>query len=257
MDSHRDTLYIDGLNQFGLRPRGKASKQGSKWLLKGHIHAFAEFVAAARRSGFNVIRVFIDASTGDAGSEAELKWLKRRERDVTKGKREVPQSSNVLIGDLFRALGVSPVYSVTHDCDDTIAAAAQRDEADVLSSDSDFFRYSGSVAVACCCLADLLDPGACFASSHRLRSKTANCFYFHLRRRNRTSPLCAISFQVSALMMSRASIQVGELFMCCGFLFALLECFTTTHFSTRVTCQAQVCSGGPLCAGQGTGECTC
>jgi hypothetical protein len=53
----------------------------------------------------------------------------------------MPQSCNVLLGDMFRKLGVEVRYSHEADNDDTIIAHAYAKQACILSGDHDMFRY--------------------------------------------------------------------------------------------------------------------
>lgn len=126
-------LYIDGLNLF------QAYSQ-KRWKLQNAFQAVRKFMRTAHDGGYEVL-VFIDASTGDANSEASQKWIKRREKDVRKEKRDVPQGSNVLVGDMFRVCGAAVHYSFVAANDDTLAAFAWLDGAYILSKDGDFLRY--------------------------------------------------------------------------------------------------------------------
>ena len=131
-------LYVDALNLFNF-----VARDGQRWsLLEGARKKIERFCKCAEASGWKV-KCFIDAGTGDSGAsnEAMEKWKARRLDNVAKGKRAVPQGSNVLLGDVFRSLGCEVFYSVKFDNDDTIAFMAQRDGAGVLSTDFDFYRY--------------------------------------------------------------------------------------------------------------------
>jgi hypothetical protein len=129
----RKKLYIDGLNLFQAR-------SPKRWNLQRAFHTIAKFMWKAGASGYDIM-VFIDASTGDPNSETTKKWTTRRIRDVKSGKREVPQGSNILVGDMFRACGAAVHYSFEVENDHTLAAFAWQDGAFVLSEDSDFLRY--------------------------------------------------------------------------------------------------------------------
>lgn len=59
-------------------------------------------------------------------------------------RRDVPRGLSVLLGEMFQRLDVDLHYSVDRDNDDTLAFFAHADGADVLSEDSDFFRYPGA-----------------------------------------------------------------------------------------------------------------
>jgi len=129
-------LYVDILNYSN-----RFFPEGYAWDLKRASDGVNEFVAAARKSGIT-LKVFIDAETST--EEADEKWRRRREDEVALLKRVMPQGLQTLLGDMFREAGVEVHYSVEFDNDDTLAFFAQADGADVLSQDSDFFRYIGS-----------------------------------------------------------------------------------------------------------------
>lgn len=127
-------LYVDVLN-FGtdFLPR-------HDWKLRPARARVAAFVAAAAAAGIT-LKAFIDAAMK---TDATLKkWRKRREGEVLKGEKEVPQGTSILLGDMFRAAGVPVLYSLDADCDDTLASHAAADGADVLSGDSDLLFYTG------------------------------------------------------------------------------------------------------------------
>ena len=126
-------LYVDGLNLF-------QSATSGRWRLQKTFGAIAMFMHAAHVSGYTV-HVFIDAFTGDPESETSQKWVQRREGQLKRGERKVPQGGNILIGDMFRECGAVVHYSLSHSNDDTLAAFAWMDEALILSNDSDFLRY--------------------------------------------------------------------------------------------------------------------
>ena len=129
-------LYVDGLNvatSLGF---------GSKWWnIEEPRQGVKKFVEAARNSGYE-LKVFIDA--GIQSAEAMEKWKSRRENDVLCEKVGVITCMSSLLGELFTHNGVEVLYSPQDaDCDDCIAYFAQRDGADILSQDADFFRYEG------------------------------------------------------------------------------------------------------------------
>lgn len=127
-------LYVDVLNysnDFGFVTK--------TWSLNFPITKIEKFVTAAKKAGWTLV-VFIDA--GIESAEALAKWKSRREEEVRREYRDVPQGLSVLVGDIFRSLGVTVYYSpYTADNDDCIASHAQADGADILSNDKDFFRY--------------------------------------------------------------------------------------------------------------------
>lgn len=127
-------LYIDVLNFSGY-----FFKIENHWSFKHANKKVKNFVNFAKNSNFK-LKVFIDAFIET--DETILKWKKRREDEVIKGVRKMPQGMNVLLGDLFRKNGVGVCYSMEADNDDTIASHAQNDNAYILSQDSDFLRYN-------------------------------------------------------------------------------------------------------------------
>jgi len=130
-------LYVDALNySHHFFP-----KRQTAWSLPYALSAVKRFVAASQRSSITV-KVFIDGQTGT--KEADEKWRRRREIEVQKRKRFMPQGLQALIGEMFHEAGVEVHYSVECDNDDTLAFFAQADGADVLSEDTDFFRYTDS-----------------------------------------------------------------------------------------------------------------
>jgi hypothetical protein len=69
--------------------------------------------------------------------------MSRRQSEVTKGERRVPQGNSVMLGDLFASLSVKVVYNTpAFDLDDVLASYACSVDGLVLSNDNDFFRYS-------------------------------------------------------------------------------------------------------------------
>ena len=129
-------LYVDILNYSEA-----FFKPYSRWNLKKSLEKVKQFVAAARKSNYK-LKLFIDDSIST--NEAVKKWRKRREREIIKGEKRVPQGTSVLLGDMFQRCGVSVLYSLKSDNDDTLACHAHADGADILSSDGDFFRYEGA-----------------------------------------------------------------------------------------------------------------
>lgn len=127
-------LYVDGLNfsnDFGFVT--------NSWTLNFPVIKIEKFVAAAKKAHWDLV-VFIDA--GIESVEALAKWRSRREEEVRREYRDVPQGLSVLMGDIFRSLGVAVYYSpYTTDNDDCIASHAHANGADILSNDKDFFRY--------------------------------------------------------------------------------------------------------------------
>ena len=96
-----------------------------------------DFVSASRASGYKIIG-FIDRSS--SSQENLNKWKSRREEQLKKGVRNCVANMPLILGSIFKSLGVTVHYS-TIDCDDTIAAFAYHLGGSVLSRDCDFFRY--------------------------------------------------------------------------------------------------------------------
>lgn len=134
-DNQKEKLvYIDVLNFSGY-----FFKIGNNWSFRYANKKVEKFVNFAKNSNFK-LKVFIDAFIET--EETILKWKKRREEEVIKGIRNMPQGMNVLLGDLFRKYDVEVCYSMKADNDDTLASHAHNDNAYILSQDSDFLRYN-------------------------------------------------------------------------------------------------------------------
>ncbi|KAG0221158.1 hypothetical protein BGW41_007172 [Actinomortierella wolfii] len=114
---------------------------GEHWSFKKARDKIKRFMNHAVRSNFEVT-VFLDAFIST--EESIAKWRGRREEEVLVCKRNMPQSLNTLIGELFKKAGARIAYSTTADNDDTLAAHASADRAAVLSRDKDFLRYIDS-----------------------------------------------------------------------------------------------------------------
>jgi hypothetical protein len=125
--------WEDDFNKLSLNSRSKIlildALNFSKSFLDCENHwnlGYAEkkvkkFVKSCENSGYE-LKVFIDGNTGT--EEADKKWRIRRENEVRKGERKVPQSLNIILGDIFAELGVDVNYSINSDNDDLIAAFA-------------------------------------------------------------------------------------------------------------------------------------
>jgi len=103
-----------------------------------------KFVDAAQKSGWT-LEIFIDAAAKT--NETIDKWKSRRENEVLKGIRNLPQGCNSLLGDMFKRAGIKVHYSLEADCDDTIISYAYHVGAAVLSNDNDMFRYSHNLEI--------------------------------------------------------------------------------------------------------------
>mmetsp|Transcript_2305 Transcript_2305/g.3481 ORF Transcript_2305/g.3481 Transcript_2305/m.3481 type:complete len:434 (-) Transcript_2305:42-1343(-) len=109
-----------------------------RWDLNQASMYAQRFCSACKNSGYKVV-AFFDQNM--LTTEAQKKWRKRREREVRRGERTVPQGCLRLVGDMLAENGMAIRYSVEADNDDTVASWAQHDGASVLSGDNDFLRY--------------------------------------------------------------------------------------------------------------------
>ena len=136
VDRPKKLLYFDAANYarsfFCVHQR---------WNLTAAQSKVKKFHDASKRSGWTLVAFFDQAAMT---KEAQEKWRKRREREVERGERSVPQGCLRLLGDMLSACGVDVRYSIEADCDDTIAFHAQVDGASILSQDRDFLRYRGA-----------------------------------------------------------------------------------------------------------------
>eukprot|EP01031_Cornospumella_fuschlensis_P038739 gene38739-47098_t len=128
-------LYVDVLNYsdsfFPL----------NDWSVTRAFSRVKDFVEAAVRANL-ILTVFIDDTT--PSGESETKWTTRREKEITKGERNMPPGLSRMLGEMFSALGVDVFYSDEADCDTTIASFAHSDHANILSNDKDLLRYTGA-----------------------------------------------------------------------------------------------------------------
>lgn len=76
-----------------------------------------------------------------AVSHTDSRWQRRREREMQRFERPMPQGFSALIGEAYRAAGVPVYYSVSHSNEDTLAAYAHLHDAAILSRDGCFLRY--------------------------------------------------------------------------------------------------------------------
>lgn len=129
-------LYLDAANYTS-----KFFMFHDRWNLTIAEKAVKKFCDTSKRSGFTIV-AFIDQAA--MTEEAQQKWRRRREREVRRGERSVPQGALRLVGDMLAKHGVEVRYSLEADCDDTIAFHAQVDGAGILSQDKDFLRYKNA-----------------------------------------------------------------------------------------------------------------
>ncbi len=141
-------LFVDVLNfghQFFGGFRGKHNKHQQRWpTLSSAMQKVHSFVETARRSKFE-LEIFIDDAVQT--EEAYIKWRDRREKEVARRNRGMPQGMNRLIGDMFKKEGIRVHYSLEADNDDTIVSHAYAHGAWILSQDKDMFRYGASIKV--------------------------------------------------------------------------------------------------------------
>ena len=156
-------LYVDMMNYADHIFPMKAS-----WNMNKSFAATQRFVAAAKNAGFT-IKCFLDDAQKSV--EAVNKWRSRREREVARGIKAVPQGMTTLLGDCLRQSGAEVCYSVV-DNDDTLAYHAHHDGTTdapvfVLSDDkvclmpwllSLSYKYQQPTSIDSNCLDLSLDP---------------------------------------------------------------------------------------------------
>lgn len=192
-------IFVDALNLFQPKLRDDACA------IKDALLRVTAFMRAALNSG-HAVEVFIDASLGDPNGETDVKFRERREAGVRRGVRDVPQGSNVMVGDMFRVCGARVHYSLTSCNDDTLAAWAWRESALILSRDSDFLRYQH-------------DGRSCFRGGERLftswLSTSARLQLVYTAPSNLTPKTPIVVIQDSALVETRprfAFLPAGDLY---------------------------------------------
>ena len=126
-------LYVDTLTFATL-----FFPLGRKWNITQSFKLVREFVEAGTKQGITLKCFINDCSKSQ---EAIGKYRKRREIEVIKGQKNIPQGLSILLGDMFRAAGVEVCYSNIEDNDDCLASHAETDHADILSNDKDMLRY--------------------------------------------------------------------------------------------------------------------
>lgn len=133
VDEKPKLLYMDAANYTNF-----FFPYGCPWSLAKATKNAKRFAWVCTQSKWKVV-AFFDQSI--LTQEAQNKWRKRREQEVRKKERAVPQGCLRLVGDLLAEQGIEVRYSLDADNDDTIASWAEHDGAAVLSGDSDFLRY--------------------------------------------------------------------------------------------------------------------
>lgn len=118
-------LYVDILN-YGqyFFPMNRS------WNISNAYNLVKEFIQAADQSNLK-LKIFIDDAV--PSDEATRKWKSRRAAEVIKGIKNMPQGLSILLGDMFRSLGIEVHYSDEYDNDDTLAIFAHLDNAFILS----------------------------------------------------------------------------------------------------------------------------
>ena len=134
---NKKLLYMDAANFI----RKYFPFWEKQWNIKTANKRVRRFCTLAKKSGFTLV-AFLDDN--NVTQEAIRKWRKRRESEVKKKRRDVPQGAIRLVGDMFCCCGIEVRYSVDADNDDTLAYYAHVDGAMVLSADRDFLRYRGT-----------------------------------------------------------------------------------------------------------------
>lgn len=125
-------LYVDALN-FTTRffPHGDFHC--------GRAHSRVKrFVDAATNNG-TVLKTFFKEASHDASSHRA--WRGKRSSEVSVGKKDVPQGTSVLLGDMFRDCGVEVCYSLERDNAETLALHALADEAAILSMSEKVVKF--------------------------------------------------------------------------------------------------------------------
>lgn len=89
---------------------------------------------------YNDVRVIIDA--GFSHPETIEAYKQRRDKAIINREILVPSCLSQYIGDAFKEAG-APVYFCVEDREDTMANWASLDKAHILSSDKDFYKYTG------------------------------------------------------------------------------------------------------------------
>lgn len=113
-------------------------------LVRGMEIRVQKFCDLLRASGISLIAV-IDADT--LTEEAKVKWMSRREREVTNEERNMLVNADLMIGEAFARHGVKVLRPQGADTDDVLASLAATTAHGVLSRDGDFFRYSPRIQV--------------------------------------------------------------------------------------------------------------
>ena len=129
-------LYIDGLNIANqLLTQGQ-----NPWKQILDIRKSTKVFMELIRKRYNDIRVIIDA--GFSHPETIESYKQRREKSIFNREILVPSCLSQYIGDAFREAG-APVYFCFEDREDTMANWASLDKAHILSSDKDFYKFTG------------------------------------------------------------------------------------------------------------------
>lgn len=69
------------------------------------------------------------------------KWQERRTDEIERGVRGIQYAAQLLLAEAMAQAGATVHFSVSADNDDTLAAFAEADSAELLSADRDFTRW--------------------------------------------------------------------------------------------------------------------
>ena len=130
-------LLIDGFNYLSsFFIVGDKINQTKIYLSEKNI---IRFINSCKKS--NIIPIlFLDSYAKT--DEAIIKWKKRREDEIKHRRKQILNSTGLIMSYYFQKHGVTVYYSYTQDTDDTIASfASELNNCAILSGDHDFFRY--------------------------------------------------------------------------------------------------------------------
>ena len=97
-----------------------------------------ELTEAAARPDTKFIWVF---DNGQATEETNQKWIRRRFKEVTESRRNMPAAADLVLHALLLDTGAPVLYPADMDGDDAVALLAWKLDGWVLSRDRDFLRY--------------------------------------------------------------------------------------------------------------------
>ena len=97
-----------------------------------------ELTEAAARTNTKFIWIF---DNGQATEETNTKWIRRRFKEVTESRRNMPTAADLVLHALLLDTGAPVLYPADMDGDDAVALLAWKLDGWVLSRDRDFLRY--------------------------------------------------------------------------------------------------------------------